>query len=77
MKLKSPILVREELLLRHGWSTIGDIAINLKTSPNTLSRAFRGKPVRMMTVWAIAQALGTSANEIATVVDDASETAKA
>lgn len=69
MKLKEPIAVREQLMQR-GWDTIADIAKHLNTSTNTISRALRGKPVRIVTVRTIANALGTSANEIATVVEE-------
>lgn len=65
MKLKEPIAVREKLMQRRGWNTIDEIAANLGMSTNTISRALRGEPVRIVTVTALARAIESTANDIA------------
>lgn len=69
MRLKEPIAVRERLAHR-GWKTIATISSNLDTSTNTVSRALRGLPIRLETAMRLAQALDTTASEIAEVVEE-------
>jgi predicted ArsR family transcriptional regulator len=70
MKLKEPIAIREALLNKHGWATITDIAVALDMSTNTISRALRGLPVRLVTVLALSRAMNVRATDIAEVVPE-------
>jgi len=70
MKLKEPIDIRERLMKQCGWYRIEEIAEHLQLSSNTISRALRGKPVRIITVKKLADAIGTTAADIAVIVND-------
>jgi len=68
MKLKDPIKVRETIMDKRGWQTIEDIASKLQIASNTVSRAFRGEPVRIATIRKLAQSIDVNASDIAVIV---------
>lgn len=69
MRLKQPTEVRQLFAERKGWLTIEEIAIGLGKSTRTISKAFRGKPLRQETVREFAAMLEVRETEIATFVN--------
>lgn len=69
MQLRDPIQVRETIEEKHGWRTIEEIAGKLEIASNTVSRAFRGEPVRLATVRKLALSINMKASDIAVVVE--------
>lgn len=76
MRLKQPTEVRQLFAERKRWLTIEEIADGMGKSTRTISKAFRGGPLRQETVREFAAALGVQESEIATFVHSGRVTAR-
>jgi cyanate lyase len=68
MRLKEPTQVRQLFAERKNWLTIEEIATGMGKSTRTISKAFRGKPLRPETVREFAGMLDVKETEIATFI---------
>ena len=69
MKLKEPRQVSQMFAERKGWLTIQEIADGMEKSTRTISKAFRGQPLRVETVREFASVLSVRETDIATFVN--------